>query len=130
MKTPFEGQTKLVPTELPEQFKQELLQEKAPRYIWVSLPEPIRQAGCDFSYVVIPVRLTSELALEQCGCGVLCQTEAEAKESLELLMVQAKEPIVALQAAGFGCVGKVTKSRSFINEISVRFRDGKGAARF
>jgi hypothetical protein len=124
VKTPFEAETKLVPTELSESFKQELLREKSPRYIWVQLPEPIRQIGCDFSYAVIPVRLTSDNALEQCGRGVLCQTLEEAKESLDLLTQQAKEPIVAMQSAGFGCVGKITKIRSIINEISVRFRTG------
>ncbi|HEY1717581.1 MAG TPA: hypothetical protein VGH42_04705, partial [Verrucomicrobiae bacterium] len=126
MKIPFEGESKILPTNLPEQFKQEFLQDKSPRYIWVALPQPIRQIGHEFLFIVIPVKLTPELVLEQCGSGVLCQTEAEAKESMELLSLQAKEHIVVAQAAGFGIVGKITKSRSFIREISVRYRDGKG----
>lgn len=129
MKIPFEGESRLVPTNLPEQFKQELLEAKSSRYIWIALPEPIRQVGHEFLFIVIPVKLTAELALEQCGRGVLCQTEAEAKESVELLTQQTKEPIVVVQSAGFGTVGKITRIRNFVTEISVRYRNGKDGKR-
>jgi|GEM_PF-2696880 len=122
MKTPFQGQSKVVPADLPEAVKQEFLQSNSPRYIWIALPEPMRQIGHDFSFLVLPVKLTPDLVLEQCGQGVLCQTEAEMKESLELLSQKGKEPIVVVQSAGFGAVGKITNFRSFLTEQSVRYR--------
>ncbi|MEI9862958.1 MAG: hypothetical protein WDN00_00035 [Limisphaerales bacterium] len=118
-----------MPTNLPETVKQEFLQDSLPRYIWVALPEPIQQIGHDFSFIVLPVKLTLDLALEQCGQGVLCQTEAEMKESMELLSEKAKKPIVLVQSAGFGIVGKITNFRSFITEQSVRYRVGKNGER-
>lgn len=125
MKTPFQGDCKIIPTDLPESFKLELLQASSPRYIWIFLPEPIRQIGHDFLFLVLPIKLTSELELRQCGPGVLCQAEAEMKESLELLANMAQEYIVSFQSAGFGSVGKVKKFRSVITEQSARFRPGK-----
>jgi len=125
MKMPFEGQFKIVPTDLPESVKQEFLQENSPHYIWMSLPEPIRQGGHDFSFAAIPVKLTPELALEQTGRGVLCETEAEAKESMELLTQRDRKPIVVVQSAGFGIVGEITNCRHFTTELSVRYRTGK-----
>ena len=124
MKTPFEGQFKIVPTDLPESVKQEFLQDK-PHYIWMSLPEPIRKGGHDFSFATIPVRLTPELAFEQSGQGVLCETEAEAKESMELLTQRNRKPIVVVQSPGFGIVGEITNYRHFTTELSVRYRLGK-----
>ncbi len=125
MKTPFEGQFKIVPTDLSESVKQEFLQDKSPHYIWVSLPEPIRQGGHDFSFATLPVKLTPELALEQSGRGVLCETEAEAKESMELLIQRDRKPIAVIQSAGFGIVGEITNCRHFTTELSVRYRNGK-----
>ena len=125
MKTPLQGQFKLVPTNLPESVKSELLQDSSPRYMWVALHEPVRQLGHEFSFVVLPVKLTPDLVFEQCGQAVLCQSEAEAKESAELLTQRDSKPIVVAQGAGFGTVGKVTNIRHFIREQSVRSRVGK-----
>ncbi len=125
MKTPFEGQIKLAPNDLPESVKQEFLENESPRYIWMSLPEPVRQAGVEFSFAAIPVKLTPELLFEQAGRGVLCETEAEAKESMELLSQRARKPIVLIQSAGFGIVGEITNCRHFTTELSVRYRTGK-----
>jgi hypothetical protein len=122
MKTPFEGEFKIVPTDLPEPLKQEFLQANSPKYIWVALPEPIQQRGHDFSFAVLPVKLTSDLALEQSGRGVLCQTEAEAKESMELLSQREKTPIVLIESAGFGMVGKVSNYRAITTEIGAYSR--------
>lgn len=125
MKTLFQGQFKIVPSNLPDSARQELLQDASPRYMWVALSEPIRQIGHDFLFLVLPVKLTPELVLHQCGQGVLCQTEAEARESMELLSEREKEPIVVVQAAGFGHVGKIKSFRCVITENSVCSRLGK-----
>jgi hypothetical protein len=125
MKTPLQGQFKFAPTNLPESVKGELIQDKAPRYMRIALSQPVRQIGHEFSFVVLPVKLTPELVFKQCGRGVLCQTEAEAKESVELLSQQDKEHIVLAQAAGFGIVGKITNVRNLVTEQSVRSRLGQ-----
>src|ERR1035438_3623224 len=122
MKTPLQGQFKLEPTNLPESVKTELLQDNSPRYMWIALSQPVRQIGHEFSFIVLPVKLTPELVFKQCGRGVLCQTEAEAKESMELLSQQDKEHIGVVQAAGFGIVGKITKLRNLVTEQSARPR--------
>src|SRR5271157_1091301 len=124
MKTPLQGQFKFAPTNLPESVKSELLQDNSPRYMWVALSEPVRQIGHEFSCVVLPVKLGPELGFNQCGRGVLCQAEAEAKESMELLSQRDKEHIVIAQGAGFGVVGKITSFRKVIAEESVRSRLG------
>jgi hypothetical protein len=125
MKTPLQGQFKVAPTNLPESVKTELLQDNSPRYMWIALSQPVRQIGHEFSFIVLPVKLTPELVFKQCGRGVLCQTEAEAKESVELLSQQDKEHIVVAQAAGFGIVGKITNLRNLVTEQSVRSRLGQ-----
>jgi hypothetical protein len=94
MKTPLQGQFKLAPTNLPESVKTELLQDNSLRYMWIALSQPVRQIGHEFSFIVLPVKLTPELVFKQCGRGVLRQSEAEAKESVELLSQQDKEPSV------------------------------------
>src|ERR1051325_4761595 len=111
MKTPFQGRVNIEPTNLPEPVKAEFLGDSSPRYFRVALPKPLRQRGHEFSFVVVPVKLTPELIFSQCGKGVLCQTEAEAKESMELLSERDKEPIVVAQWEGCGIVGKVTNIR-------------------
>ena len=125
MKTPLQGQFKLEPTNLPESVKTELLQDNSPRYMWIALSQPVRQIGHEFSFIVLPVKLTPELVFKQCGRGVLCQTEAEAKESMELLSQQDKEHIGVVQAAGFGIVGKIKNWRKLVTEQSVRSRLGQ-----
>ena len=124
MKLPFPGDFQIVTTNLPEAFRKQLLEDNKPRYVWVSLPQPIRELGCDFPFIVLPIKMTPDSVLKQCGRGVLCQTEAEAKESVELLTERDKEHIVVAEAPGFGVVAKVTNSRSVITEQSVRSRSG------
>ena len=121
----------VVPTNLPESVKQELLQDiSSPRYMWVALSQPIRQIGHDFLFLVLPTKLTPELvSSKQCGRGVLCQTEAEAKESMELLAESEKEHIVVAQSAGFGVVAKIRNIRNLITEQSVRSRPRKNGER-
>lgn len=122
MKIPMQGEIRLIPNNLPESSKQELLQDKSPRYLWIALSTPIRQIGHDFPFAVVPMQLSPEIELRQCGRGVLCQTEAEAKESVELLSQRAKQPVVIVQTAGFGSVGRVTNFQCLIREQSVRHR--------
>jgi hypothetical protein len=125
MKIRLQGQFKVAPTNLPESVKTELLDDSSPRYMWIALPEPVRQIGHEFSFAVLPFKLTPELVFNQCGQGVLCQTEAEAKESVELLSERDKEHIVVAQGAGFGIVGTVKHLRHVITEQSARSRLGK-----
>jgi hypothetical protein len=125
MKTPLQGQFELASTNLPESVRTDLLQDNSPRYMWIALSQPVRQIGNEFSFVVLPVKLTPQLVFKQCGRGVLCQTEAEAKESVELLSQQDKEHIVVAQAAGFGIVGKITNLRNLVTEQSARRRLGQ-----
>lgn len=129
MKVPFPGTFQIVTTNLPEEFRKELLEDTKPRYMWVALPEPIREIGCDFYFVVLPVKMVPSFVLKQCGRGVLCQTEAEAKESVKLLTERDKEHIVVAEAAGFGLVAKVTNPRCVITEQSVRNRAGNKGRR-
>jgi hypothetical protein len=122
MKLPFHGTLKYVPTNLPDTVKDELLKDKAPRYMWTALPQPVHRIGRDFPFIVAHMKLSSEFAFESCGNAVLCETEAEAKESMELLSNRAKEPVVFVQWPGSGAVGKITNAREFIHEVSVRCR--------
>ena len=125
MKIPLESQFTIIPASLTESIKEELLRSTAPRYTWIALPDPIRLIGHDFAFAVLPLKLTPELALKQTGRGVACQTEAEAKETVELLSQAAKQHIVAFQTAGFGSVGTITHFRHIITEHSARCHNGK-----
>ena len=122
MKAALKDQFTLTPINLPDATKQELLHDNAPFYAWVKLPEPHRQDGNDFSYVVAPFKFTDEMKGIQNGAGVLCQTEAEAKETYENLRARGKKHLVAVQAAGFGIVGWVTSCRRTCNEIGVSYK--------
>ena len=128
MKLPFQGSFKYVPTNLPDSVKDELLKDTGPRYMLTTLPQPFHRIGRDFPFVVAPMKLSPELAFESCGKAVLCETEAEAKESMEMLANRAKEPVVYVQWPGAGVVGKITNAREIMHEVSVRCRtaeDGK-----
>src|SRR5258708_14905973 len=122
MKMPFHGEIKIVPNALPEPVKQDLLYGNSRRYIWANLSKPVLQIGHEFSFIVFPLNLTPEGAFEHTGSLVLCQTEAEAKESMEMLSEAGRETLAILQTPGFGGVGKLTNIRHFSTEISVRFR--------
>ncbi len=125
LKTPFQGEVSIVPDNLPGSAKQELLEDPSARYIWVGLTKPVRQIGREFLFLVLPVKLDSENVLQQCGRGVLCETELEAKESVELLSQMGREHVGVIETAGFGIVGKIKGVRSVITEQSVRSRPGK-----
>jgi hypothetical protein len=120
MKVPFDGEFWFASDPLPVQVKEQFTSDIEPRYVWLKLNEPIRQLGHDFSFFVVPVILSRDLGLRQAGRGVLCQSEAEAKESFEILSQIAKKPVVMLQSAGFATVGRITGFRPFVRECSVR----------
>ena len=128
MKAALKCRFTLVPDSLPDATKQELLNETEPRYCWVKLTQPIQQEGHDYSYLVVPFKLSAEMKMEQKGAGVLCQTEAEAKETFDNLKERSKKHLVTIQAAGFGTVGWVMSPRRIENEIGVMHKnlpDGK-----
>jgi len=98
------------------------------RYLAASLPKPHRQDGQDFSFAVVPYKLTEAFTLEQSGPGVLCQTKAEADESLENLDKRTRKHLVSVQWAGAGQVGWVKNFRRFVTEIGSWYKtlpDGK-----
>jgi len=115
--------------DLPDAVKEELLNETSPRWTLVTLPQPVQQAGSEFPFAVLPLKLTANSVLKQIGKGVLCETEAEAKESMELLIQRDKKPIVVVQSAGFGIVGEIKNFRSLTTELSVRSRIGEDGNR-
>lgn len=113
----------------PDSLKETLLKssrEYSTNYIWFAAPKPIKQGDQRFAFIVLPVEVTPELELKQCGRGVLCQTEAEAKESMELLSKRDKEHIVAFQAAGFGGVGIITNFKHLIREQAISHSETRG----
>jgi len=128
MKAASQSRFTLTPTSLPDAIKNELLNEAKPFYCWIQLPEPHSQDGQNYSYIVAPFKLSTEMAMEQNGAGVLCQTEAEAKETFENLRERDKKHLVAVQTAGFGIVGWAKNLRRLVNEIGVKYKnlpDGK-----
>src|ERR1017187_1368367 len=112
MKTPLQGQFRVAPTNLPESVKKELLQDNSPRYMWIALSQPVRQIGHEFSFVVLPVKLTPELVFKQCGRGFLCPVQPEKKENIGMISQQDKEHIGVVRAAGFAVLCKITNHRN------------------
>ncbi|MDQ6631130.1 MAG: hypothetical protein M3Y82_05160 [Verrucomicrobiota bacterium] len=108
-----------IESNLPEATKLELLNDPEPRYIFVNFEKPHRQDGKDFFHVVAPVKLTSGNKLVQAGAGVLCQTEAEVKETLDSLTARNKKHLVTFQVAGIGGVAWLKNLRRITNEIGV-----------
>ena len=124
MKASFRGTYSVAPAQdLPDTVKQEFLTKLEPTHLWIALREPIQQDGNSFSYVVAPFILSHELKFEQKGAGVLCETEAEAKETFANLVERSKKHLIAAQAPGFGMVGWAMNLRRLINEIGVRFKN-------
>lgn len=103
--------------QLTEAMKQDFA--NGPQYMWAKIPEPFEQDGQQFSYVVAPFKLTDEGIFEQKGPGVLCQTEAEAKESFENLRNRTKKHLISAQWAGGGIVGWASGFRRFVTEIVI-----------
>ena len=115
MKIPAECE--LVMTSLvSEKDKQMLLRETPPYYISVCLEKPVQLNGHEFTFIVLPVKLTLENQLQQAGRDVvLCQTQAEADESRELLTA-AKGDMCVFQAGNLGGVAFATSLRAIITE--------------
>jgi hypothetical protein len=124
MKTPFHGEFSIIESGVPDSFYQKMTQERSSQFIRIALSEPIRQIGHNFLHIVLRVEIAADRKLKQCGCGVLCQTEEEAMESMELLSSAAKQQICITQAAGVGMVGRATNIRHIIIEHSVQTRLG------
>jgi hypothetical protein len=98
------------------------------RYLAAMLSKPHRQDGQDFSFAVVPYKLTEAFTLEQSGPGVLCQTKEEADESLENLDKRTRRHLVSVQWPGNGRMAWVSNFRRYFTEIEVLFKnlaDGK-----
>ena len=119
MKAPFKGKFTLNPT--PEQITEAVKQDFGGevRYIWATLGKPIVQDGQKYGYLVAPCKLVDGLKFEQQGAGVLCQTEAETKETYENLCNRSKKHLVSAQWAGGGIVGWASNLRRFVTEIVI-----------
>ena len=128
MKAASKSQFSFTATNVPEAAKRELLQDTGPQWFLITLPQPHNQDGHDFSFVVAPFKFSDEMKAIQNGAGVLCQTEAEAKETFEILKERGKKHLVAVQAPGFGIVGWATNLRRVCNEIGVSLLRGKWLA--
>jgi hypothetical protein len=115
MKIPAKGEFGITGS-VSEKDKQALLRETPPHYIYIRLEKPFLLKGHEFAFIVLPVKLTPENQFRQVGLDyVLCQTQAEADESRELLTA-AKEDMCAFQAGNLGGVAFATNLRAIITE--------------
>jgi hypothetical protein len=97
--------------EVSEQVKQSLLRETSPCYLSIPLKPPVQLKGHEFSFVVFPIIMTPENQFLQVGRDVvLCQTQAEAQESGELLAA-AKPDMGTIQVGNLAGVAFSTKLR-------------------
>lgn len=111
MKAPAEGEIKFEAGQVSEQIKQVLSRESSPCYM--SVRNTVQLNGHEFSFVVLAIKLTPENQFQQVGRDVvLCQTEAEADESRELLTAAAKEHMGVFQAGNLGGVAFASKLRA------------------
>ncbi len=118
----------MTPQNLPDDTKQVLLRETEPFYWQIKLSSLVRQDGQDYSHLVAPFKCLPDLTQVQTGPGVLCQTEAEAKETFDNLRERDKRHLVLIQTAGLGIVGWATNLRRIVDEIGVMYKnlpDGK-----
>ena len=112
MKTPAQGKITFEASEVSEQVKQVVLRESSPCYLSIPLKKSVQLNGREFSFVVLPIKLTPEKQFQQVGRDVvLCQTQAEADESGELLTAAAKEHIGLFQSGNLGGVAFASKLR-------------------
>lgn len=105
------------PDELTDAIKKEFGDGSC--YLWAKLVRPHRQDRQEFPYLVAPFKITIENKLVQDGAGVLCQTEAETKETIENLVSRSKKHLVSMLWAGGGVVGWTTSFRRYASEIGV-----------
>jgi hypothetical protein len=107
MKTPAQSQINLGEMGNNEQLKQ--LLADSPAYLSNSLIKPVRLNGDDYSFVVLPIKLTPGGKVESvCDDLVFCQTESEMKETAAQLVETAKINVAAIQAAGWSTVSFTT----------------------
>jgi hypothetical protein len=126
MKAALRARFTIAIKDVPESILQQWRGE--PRYFWVKIPQPFRQDGQDFLFIVAQFKLINDVKFEQRGAGVLCQTEDEAKEAFNNLNARSKGHAVVVQWPGFGHVAWATNIRRFVHEIGVFNRnlsDGK-----
>lgn len=103
MKTPAQCQINLGEMGNNEQVRQ--LLAASPAFLSQSLIKPVQLNGQDYSFVVLPIRLTPEGKVEPvCNDIVLCQTEAEMAETSAQLLETSKINVAAIQAAGWNTV--------------------------
>lgn len=112
MKTPASGKITFEVGEVSEQVRQSLLRETSPCYLSIPLKPPVQLKGHEFSFVVFPIIMTPENQFLQVGRDVvLCQTQAEAQESGELLTAAAKQDMGTIQVGNLAGVAFSTKLR-------------------
>lgn len=105
MKIPATGQFKFVALDLSESTKAELLKSDSTSYVGCPLNEPLNVGGNTYSFVVGKFKMTPKHEFEQMENEVvLCQTEEEMKESVQLLSEAAAEVMVAMQCGNIGTV--------------------------
>lgn len=114
MKVPAEGKIEFWPGQVPEQARQVLARESSPCHISIQLQKPVQLNGLEFSFIVLPIQLTPDNQFQQVGQDVvLCQTQAEADESRELLAAAAKEHMLIIQAGNLGGIAFASRLRVF-----------------
>jgi hypothetical protein len=115
MKIPASGKFTFEASDVSEQSKLVLLRESSPCYVRVRFS--VQKDGHEFSFVVLPIKVTPENHLQQIGRDVvLCQTEEEAVESVELLTAAATQDMGTIQVGNLGGVAFATKLRCIITE--------------
>src|ERR1700683_4258345 len=108
MKTSGKGTTKFDGV-VKEQIKQALTPENPYAYFSTSLNEPVKLEEQIYSFVVLPIKMTSDSKIEQIGQNVVfCQTEAEMKDTAKNLVETMKDNLAAVRAAGWRTVNFVT----------------------
>src|ERR1017187_7283536 len=108
MKTPGKGTIKFDGV-VKEQIKQALTPENPYAYFSTPLNEPVKLEEQIYSFVVLPIKMTSDSKIEQVGQEVVfCQTEAEMKETAANLLETMKSNLAAFQSAGWRTVNFVT----------------------
>jgi hypothetical protein len=111
-------------------MKQSVLKEGEPIYMWVKLAEAKVEEGKAFGWAVAAFKVTPESTLEQSGPGVLCQTQAEAQETVNNLQEGRKRYMARVTTAGFGTVAWVTGFRRTCNNIGVAWKERAGGKKY
>jgi hypothetical protein len=107
MKTPGKGTIKFDGV-VKEQIKQAFMPENPCAYLSTPLNVPVKLEEHIYSFVILPIKMTSDGKIEQVGQEVVfCQTEAEMKETAANLLETMKGNLAAFQAAGWRTVNFV-----------------------